>query len=76
MKDRADTQYMLMQKNLSKSFKISKTGSIKAFMTTYYSSSSVFLAKKTPSVMKNRHESTAPESCQTAEIVLLLPLSS
>ena len=30
-------------------------------MTTYYSSSSVFLARKTPSVVNNRHESTAPK---------------
>ena len=49
--------------------KISKTGSSIYCM---YSSSSVFLAKKTPSVVKNRHESTAPESRQTAKIGFLL----
>ena len=33
------------------------------------SSSSVFLAKKTPSVVKNHHKSIEPESCQNAKIV-------
>ena len=41
-------------------------------MTTYYSSSSVFLAKKTPSVVNNCRESTAPKSRQTAKIGFLL----
>ena len=49
-RDRADTQYMLIQNNLLKSQKRAAY----AFMMTYYSSSSVFLAKKTPSVVKNR----------------------
>ena len=40
-------------------------------MTTYYSSSSDFLAKKTPSVMKNHCKSTAPESHQTTKIGFL-----
>ena len=37
-------------------------------MTTYYSPSSVFLAKKTPGVVKSRRESTAPKSRQTANL--------
>ena len=49
-------------------------------MTTCFSSSSVFLAQKTPSVVNNRSESTAPKSRQTAKIgfllLLLLLLSS
>ena len=42
----------------------------------YNSSSSVFLAKKTPSVVNNRRESklTAPKSRQTAKIGFLLLL--
>ena len=43
-------------------------------MTTYYSSSSVFLAQKTPSVVNNRRETTAPKSRQTAKIGFLLLL--
>ena len=68
-RDRADMQFNYT------STKISKTGNIKAFITTYYSSSSVFLAKKTPSVVKNWRESTAPESCQAAKIGFLFLFS-
>ena len=71
-RDTTDTQLKLIQKNLPKSLQISKTGGKKAFMTTYYSSSSVFLAQKTPSVVNNRRESTAPKSRQTAKIGFLL----
>ena len=46
---------------------IQKTGSI---MTTYYSSSTVFLARKTPSVVKNGRESIAPESRQIGFLLL------
>ena len=43
-------------------------------MNTYYSSSSVFLAQKTPNVVNNCRESTAPKSRQTAKIGFLLHL--
>ena len=63
-RDRADTQYIMLIQKIVRN--------LIAFMTTYYSSFSVFLAKKTPSEVKHHCESIAPESFQTAKIGFLL----
>jgi len=53
---------MLIQKNFS------KTANVKAVITPYHSSSSVFTTNNTPSGAKKHHESTEPESRQTVKM--------
>ena len=53
-RDTTYTQYMPIQKNLSKSQKWY------TYITTYRSSSSVFMTNKTPRIAKNHRESTSP----------------
>ena len=61
-----DTQYTLTQK-ISQ---ISKTVNLCAFITTYRSSSSVFMMNNMPSGAKKHHESTYPESYQMAKMFI------
>ena len=70
---------MPIQKNLR--LQISETVHLQAFITTYRSSSSVFMTNKTPRVAKNRRESTTPGTRKTGKLfffllLLLLLLSS
>ena len=67
-RDTTYTQYMLIQKNLSKSQK-------RAFITTYRSSSGVFMTNKTPRIAKNRRESTTPGTRKTGKLFFFLLLS-
>jgi len=69
-RDSADTQYMLIT---SKFLKISKTAAnLLAVITTYRSSSSVFMTSNTPSGAKKHRENTEPESRQTAKMFFFL----
>ena len=68
-RDTTYTQYMLIQKNLSKSQK-------QHTITTCRSSSSVFMTNKTPRVAKNRRESTTPGTRKTGKLFFFLSLLS
>jgi len=67
----ADTQYMLIQTNLSKS---PKQLTYKPVITPYRSSSSVFMTNNKPSGAKKHRVSTKPESHQTAKMFFFLLL--
>jgi len=56
-------QYMTIQKN----FSVSKTVGLQAFITTYHSSSSVFMTNYTPSGARKPRESTRPGTRKTGE---------
>ena len=62
-RDTTYTQYNYA--NTKESLQISETVHLSAFITTYRSSSSVFMTNKTPRVAKNRRESTAPGTRKT-----------
>ena len=64
-RDSADTQYMLIKTNFSKSPKQLK---LWAVITPHRSSSSVFMMNNTPSGAKMNRESTKPESRQMAKM--------
>ena len=65
-RDRADTQYMMIQNNL-------KNGKL---ITTYRSSLSIFTTNNMPNDTKKHCESTEPESCQIAKMFFFLSSSS
>ena len=65
-------QYMPIQK---KPPQISETVHLQAFITTYRSSSSVFMTIKTPRAAKNRRESHHNRYSQNGQILLLLSSS-
>ena len=51
-----------------------KSLNLSALITMYRSSPSIFMTNTAPNSAKKRHESTKPESCQTAKMLFFLLL--